>query len=738
MPNTSSIEEKLDIKMILEDLASYRPKRRGWVWREKSDKQIYGPFEYHDMSSPLKNGIAQPAARYFGDIDPQPNNTITTEIASGRFEDDIRRMRMAAWHGADHIMVIRTAGQSHFDGLIEGTPQGIGGIPITRKQVRAHRKALDIIEEEVGRPINYHSYISGVAGPDVAVMLAEEGVNGAHQDPQYNVLYRNINMVRSFVDAAESKCVMNWAEMVQIDGAHNANATAREAWKVMPELMVQHGINALFSHKVGMPKDRIALSTVPPTSAPAPAVSLDLPYAVALRSLFEGYKIRAQMNTKYITSSSREATVTHVMNMMISRMTSADIQSTITPDEGRNVPWHVYNIEACETAKQTLSGLDGIMNYISLDLSGELGEKVRALKERAVLFLEEMIEAGGYFEAVEKGFFVDSGLYPERNGDGIGRQIDGGVGAGTVFKREPDYMAPVTAHYGYNNVQQYDKDAVKAPASLIGGCTLEDADKIIFIDELDPVDNVNERLMATEKYRDPVQRIVTPEVQWQGDGVVQVDMMIPAPIREAQYAAIIFGEKMNLEDVEVIHTEVLHPSEGTRVQIKGVLKVDLDLSTLVIPELPEVLDDDAIRAFFDEHDVKVVAGTVGEDEHSVGLREIIDIKHGGIEKYGCDVTYLGTSVPVEKLVDAAIEINASVILASTIISHDDIHYKNMSRLHAYATEKGVRDRLILCAGGTQVTPDRARENGMDEGFGRYDRGAEVATFMVKAIKEKKG
>ena len=41
-------------------------------------------------------------------------------------EDDLRRMRMAAWHGADHIMVIRTTGQSHIDGLIEGTPEGIG------------------------------------------------------------------------------------------------------------------------------------------------------------------------------------------------------------------------------------------------------------------------------------------------------------------------------------------------------------------------------------------------------------------------------------------------------------------------------------------------------------------------------------------------------------------------------------------------------------------------------------
>ena len=143
-----------------------------------------GKFTYEECSEPLKNSIGIPAAQYFDNLDPQPMETITTEIASGRFEDDIRRMRMAAWHGADHIMVIRTAGQSHFDGLLEGTPQGIGGIPITRKQLRAQRKALDIIEEEVGRPINYHSYVSGVAGPEIAVLFPEEGVNGAHQDPQ--------------------------------------------------------------------------------------------------------------------------------------------------------------------------------------------------------------------------------------------------------------------------------------------------------------------------------------------------------------------------------------------------------------------------------------------------------------------------------------------------------------------------------------------------------------------------
>lgn len=724
---------KLDIKKILENLENYVPKRRGWVWREKAGDYEAGGYHYSDVSKPLEKGVPLPAAKYFGNINPEPIQTITTEIASGRFEDDIRRMRMAAWHGADHIMVIRTAGQSHFDGLIEGTPQGTGGIPITRKQVRAQRKALDFIEDEVGRPINYHSYVSGIAGPEIAVMFAEEGVNGAHQDPQYNVLYRNINMFRSFVDAAESKKIMAWAGMLQIDGAHNANATALVAWKVMPELLVQHAINCAFSLACGMKRELIALSTVPPAAPPAPDLKINLPYAVALRDFFADFKIRAQMNTKYISSSPREATVTHVLNLLISKLTSADIQSTITPDEGRNVPWHMYNIEACDTAKQALLGLDGLKELVEVRKDGYMKEKVRELKERAVLFLEEMLEAGGYFSAVEAGFFIDSGIYPERSGDGISRKITGGIGAGTVYKRDADYLAPVTAHFGYNNVAQYDKKLISNPAALIGGSTFEDRSKIQYIDELDAEDNVEQRLAENEKYR--ATTLIKPEAEWLADGTVVVDFTLPAAIREAEAAAREIGRKMNLSDVEVIHREILHDAEATRIQIKGRGEFAVDLSALKIPPAPEVLSDEEIRAFVREHPLKVVAATVGEDEHSVGLREIIDIKHGGIEKYGVACEYLGTSVPVEKLVDAAIELDADAILMSTIISHNDIHYKNMKKLSDYAVEKGIRDRVIIIAGGTQVTPELATEQGVDAGFGRGAKGEHVATFLVKRKRE---
>lgn len=722
--------KKLDIKELLQDLDKYEPRRRGWHWRDgKNVTRQIGDFEYHETSESLKNSVPLPGSRGFGYIDPQPDCIITTEIASGRFEDDIRRMRMAAWHGADHLMVIRTAGQSHIDSLLEGTNQGIGGIMVTRKQVRASRKACDLIEDEVGRPINFHSYISGVAGPDIAVMFAEEGINGAHQDPQYNILYRNINMVRSFADACEAKKIMAWADMLQIDGAHNANATAMQAWKIMPELMVQHAINSMFSRKVGLKPENIALSTVPPTAPPAPCMRLDLPYAVALRDLFREYKMRAQQNTKYMESDTREAAVTHTLNMMISRLTSADIQSTITPDEGRNVPWHYNNIAGVMTAKQALNGMDGLKEMVKIDRDGVLGQDVRELKERAILFMEEILEVGGFFKAVQDGFFIDSGKYPERNGDGISREIEGGIGYGFVYERDEDYFAPVSVHYGYNNIP---KQFAKA-SDAIGGDTFEDRSKIIYIDELDENDNVNKRLEEVEKYYNT--NLVKPEVEWRADGTVLLSIFLPLDERTAEFAAIKCGEKMGLEEVTVVHKQCMHPSEGTYVEIKGKVNFDIDINELVIPEKVEVLSQAEIRKDVQNKPMFVVAATVGEDEHSVGMKETLDIKHGGIEGFGIKYSYLGTSCAVEKLVDAAIETNADAILVSTIITHDDVHVKNMKKINDLCIEKGIRDRVMIVCGGTQVNNEIAVEAGMDAGFGRGSHGIDVASFLVKKRRE---
>jgi D-ornithine 4,5-aminomutase subunit beta len=723
-----SPEEKLDVREVLRDLEHYRPQRTGWTWRRGLVDHAVGPFVYKDVSADLTRSVPLPSAHAFGNIDPQCDVVITTEIASGRFEDDLRRMRMAAWHGADHIMVIRTTGQSHIDGLIEGTPEGVGGIPITRKQIRATRKALDAIEEEVGRPINLHSYVSGLAGPEMAVLFAEEGVNGAHQDPQYNVLYRDINMRRSFVDAAEAKRILADARILQLDGAHNANATAKEAWKVTPELFVQHAINTAYSRTAGLAPWQIALSTVPPTAPPAPKLRLDLPYAVALRELFPGCTFRAQQNTRYVEADTLEATVTHVLDTLISRLTSADIQSTITPDEGRNIPWHYNNVAGVDTARQTLMGLDGLMEMLELRKDGPLREQARELKERAVLFLEEILESGGYYAAVAAGQFVDSGYYPERKGDGIARAPQGGDGAGTVVRREPGYGAPVCSHFGDN---VYAGRAEK-PCGAYGGCTLCDPLKIRYIDELDPEDCVDRRLAARPSGLEA--GVLRPEVEKAGDGVVCVTLFVPAAPRVAEAAALEMAKRMGLGNAEVLSRRVMHPAEGSVFEVKGTLDAAVRAAGLPASAFEGPLPEAEIEAWVRPRDVHVLAATVGEDEHSVGIREILDIKHGGIEKYGFRCHFLGTSARPEAILDAAERTGARAVLLSTIVTHADVHRRSMERVDELARRRGVRDRLVLVAGGTQVTEELARECGMDAGFGRGTRGRDVASFLVRALR----
>ena len=228
-------------------------------------------------------------------------------------------------------------------------------------------------------------------------------------------------------------------------------------------------------------------------------------------------------------------------------------------------------------------------------------------------------------------------------------------------------------------------------------------------------------------------------MEWCGDGVVMMTMCIPTNKRVSEAVAVEIGKKLGLIDPEVISREVLQEAEGTRIELKGKLAFDIDINEIEIPEEPHYMSDAELYHEFEEvKHMKAICGTVGEDEHSVGMREIMNIKHGGIEKWGIECIYLGTSVPVEKMVDAAIEENAEAILASTIISHDNIHYKNMKRLHELCVEKGIRDKVILCAGGTQVIPEDAVKTGIDMGFGRNSHGIDVATFLAEERQRRRG
>ena len=96
--------------------------------------------------------------------------------------------------------------------------------------------------------------------------------------------------------------------------------------------------------------------------------------------------------------------------------------------------------------------------------------------------------------------------------------------------------------------------------------------------------------------------------------------------------------------------------------------------------------------------------------------------------------YLGTSVPVEKMVDAAIESGSDAILISTVISHNEVHRTMMKKLAELTKERGIRDEKVLIAGGTQVSRDMAAETGLDATFGRGTKGIDVLDAIVRTMR----
>lgn len=297
-----------------------------------------------------------------------------------------------------------------------------------------------------------------------------------------------------------------------------------------------------------------------------------------------------------------------------------------------------------------------------------------------------------------------------------------------MIRRAPDYGAPVCSHFG-NNVYAHSAGKV---CRDYDGCTLCDPSKIQYIDELDAEDNVEKRLAAPLAER--AAGLLRPEVEKHGDGTVCVTLFVPASPRLAEAAALEMIKRMGLKKPEVISRRLLHPAEGSVFEIKGVLDVAVKVNEISVTTRLEPLPDAEIEAWVRPRNIHVIAATVGEDEHSVGIREILDIKHGGIEKYGFHCHFIGTSARVERLLDEAQQAGARVVLISTIVTHADVHKENMRRLHELARQRGMRERLLLIAGGTQITDELARACGMDAGFGRGTKGRDVASFVVRTLR----
>ncbi len=180
-------------------------------------------------------------------------------VASGNIYEDRAAAVAAAEAGAQIIAVIRSTGQSLLDFVPYGpTTEGFGGTYATQENFRIVREALDEVSERLGRYVMLTNYASGLCMPEIAAMAALERLDMLLNDAMYGILFRDINMKRTFIDQHFSRMLNGRAGIIINTGEDNYLTTA-DAVEQAPAVLASQFINEEFARRAGVPEDQMGL-----------------------------------------------------------------------------------------------------------------------------------------------------------------------------------------------------------------------------------------------------------------------------------------------------------------------------------------------------------------------------------------------------------------------------------------------------------------------------------------------
>lgn len=226
------------------------------------------------------------------------------------------------------------------------------------------------------------------------------------------------------------------------------------------------------------------------------------------------------------------------------------------------------------------------------------------------------------------------------------------------------------------------------------------------------------------------------------DGRVQLSFSLPIRYGpEAKEAARQLVIQMGMENVDVVSTHDLG-GHFTYFVVYAKCTLSVDVTSLRVPTVQvEQMDffkiNDLIRDKLGRK-IVVVAACTGSDAHTVGIDAIINMK-GYAGEYGLErypwfrALNLGAQVPNETLVAKAIEADADAILVSQVVTQKNVHISNMTRLVDLLEAEGVRDDVVLVAGGPRITHELALELGYDAGFGPGTLPSHVAAYIAQEM-----
>jgi len=350
-------------------------------------------------------------------------------VATGNIYEDVIQARGAARQGADVIAVIRSTAQSLIDYVPYGaTTEGYGGTYATQENFRIMREALDEESESLGRYIHLTNYSSGLCMAEIAAMAAIERLDMLLNDAMYGILFRDINMCRTFIDQYFSRMIIAWADITINTGEDNYLTTA-DAYEEGHTVLSSQFINERFALAAGMQPKRMGLGHAFEMNPDMPDGFLwELAQAQLIRQCFPEAPLKYMPPTRHKTGNIFKGHLMDGMFSLISKMTHQGIHLIGVLTEAIHTPWMADRYLALENSKYIMNNCRHLGDELEFKAGGRIEGRANKVLHEAVDQLRGIAQKGMFKAIEEKGFAA------------VSRTETGGRGFDGVVKREPDYV----------------------------------------------------------------------------------------------------------------------------------------------------------------------------------------------------------------------------------------------------------------------------------------------------------
>lgn len=365
-----------------------------------------------------------------GGLGPTPLKYVI--VATGNIYDDAVQAKAAAFAGADIVAVIRATAQSLLDYVPEGpTTEGYGGTYATQENFRIIRQALDAIADETGRYVQQTNYSSGLCMSEIAWMAAVERLDMLLNDAMYGILFRDINMRRTFCDQYFSRRIIARSGIVINTGEDNYLTTA-DAMEKAHTVLASQLVNEAFALRAGLEPEQMGLGhayEIDPWQENS--FLLEVAQAQLVRQIFDRHPIKWMPPTKFKTGDIFHSHVHDAMFNLAGVLTNQSIELLGMFSEAIHTPLLMDRYLAIKSAKYVF----GTARHLGDEIQWKPGGIV---ERRAIQILDEAhdllveVERESIWEAIGRGAFGD-----------VKRTRTGGKGHAGVVRREDGYVNPL-------------------------------------------------------------------------------------------------------------------------------------------------------------------------------------------------------------------------------------------------------------------------------------------------------